>query len=140
MWHTLTTSNMAEPASLYTDFVLMSALSLVTYRKQHYSAGTATVLLPAASGINFAHRCLRLLLPAGDRQRCDDAGGYWSFAVGTHACCDGPHIARPRESRTRRSFGFDLANFWIETEALPAFQESRGSTIAKLAPMPRGLR
>jgi hypothetical protein len=55
VWHTLTTGNMADPASLATDLVLTSALSLITYRRLHYLAGLAMAILPAASAINYAH-------------------------------------------------------------------------------------
>lgn len=109
VWHTLMTGNMAEPSSLYTDVVLMSALSLITYRKLHYLAGIATVILPVASAINFAH----------------DLGYSWldignvATMVATGLSLSGQTVLRWTAYREdspiaiRRSFGFDMANFWI---------------------------
>jgi hypothetical protein len=123
VWHTLTTGNMAEPASLYTDFVLMSALSLITYRKLHYLAGLATVILPAASAINFAHDLGYSWLEIGNVATMLAVG----LSLSGQMILQWTSFREDTPIAIRRTFGFDIANSWIAPSL--RVTESRGQRL-----------
>lgn len=55
IWLATTQLNFGMPVCAWIDISLTFALALITYRKQHYVAAMATILLPAFSAINFAN-------------------------------------------------------------------------------------
>ncbi len=115
---TMTSANIADASSLSIDVLLLAALSLVTFRTQHYLVAFATTLLPAMSAVSYANQLGWSWAEIADAAAMIAA----SVSIAGLVLIQWSTTEITNLFELRRSFGLDLQNLFVLSCEAPPVQ------------------